>query len=185
MAGKALCPHKQCLFTALGLIYQWLERQHLVQAMAHEACCTICQYILCYDLAASFCWVGVHGGCSSSARCCQANPELPLAHTAHVLNRWSIYWKDIDGGQETRITPPGRDFFTPAAFHAGDRRVAVAFQDANKIRCAEVDVHSARYILAPLTLSVSAAAGVHGHLLIILRQCKHDMPHPYPRMQYS
>ncbi|CAL5224175.1 g6815 [Coccomyxa viridis] len=47
---------------------------------------------------------------------------------------WSIYWKDIDGDLETRITPPGRDFFTPAAFHAGDRRVAVAFQDANKIR---------------------------------------------------
>ena len=52
------------------------------------------------------------------------------------LCRWSIYWIDLDGSNETRITPPGRDFFTPAAFHNGTRRVAVAFQDANKIRCA-------------------------------------------------
>ena len=51
------------------------------------------------------------------------------------LSRWSIYWVDLDGSNETRITPPGRDFFTPAAFHNGTRRVAVAFQDANKIRC--------------------------------------------------
>lgn len=67
------------------------------------------------------------------------------AHAALVLDRWSIYWKDIDGGKEMRITPPGRDFFTPAAFHAGDRRVAVAFQDANKIRCAKVAMHSAHH----------------------------------------
>ena len=66
-----------------------------------------------------------------------------------MRDRWSIYWKDIDGGEETRITPPGRDFFTPAAFHAGDRRVAVAFQDANKIRCAEVQTHPAQQYLTP------------------------------------
>ena len=52
-----------------------------------------------------------------------------------MLSRWSIYWVDIEGGNEMRITPAGRDFFTPAAFHTGDRRVAMAFQDANKIRC--------------------------------------------------
>ena len=52
-----------------------------------------------------------------------------------MLSRWSIYWVDIDGSNEMRITPAGRDFFTPAAFHTGDRRVAMAFQDANKIRC--------------------------------------------------
>jgi len=55
-----------------------------------------------------------------------------------VLSRWSIYWIDIDGGNEIRITPAGRDFFTPAAFHTGDRRVAMAFQDANKIRCSAI-----------------------------------------------
>ena len=52
-----------------------------------------------------------------------------------ALSRWSIYWIDLDGSNETRITPSGRDFFTPAAFHNGTRRVAVAFQDANKMRC--------------------------------------------------
>jgi len=70
--------------------------------------------------------------------------EWPLSIRAtdrreyHVLSRWSIYWIDIDGGNEIRITPAGRDFFTPAAFHTGDRRVAMAFQDANKIRCSAI-----------------------------------------------
>lgn len=53
-----------------------------------------------------------------------------------LLGRWSVYWINLDGSNETRISPPGRDFFTPAAFHTGNRKVAVAFQDANKMRCA-------------------------------------------------
>ena len=62
------------------------------------------------------------------------------ASASSALDRWSIYWIDLNGGKETRITPPGRDFFTPAAFHAGDRRVVAAFQDPNKIRCVGVQL---------------------------------------------
>lgn len=50
-----------------------------------------------------------------------------------AMFRWSIFMVELEGGKETRITPPGIDVFTPAASKEKDW-VAVATPDQDGYR---------------------------------------------------